>query len=423
MTFSLALTLQTYAPETAGGGISAPTISSNGLADGSTIWRVTTDSPNSGRWHWARVTDGADAPAPDGAGGWSGTVLESGALAVGATGADLDIPETGTTGVTYQLYLYQRSSADSNVVVVSYVADNTPPQLTGLSFDVAGGTGSWSVTTDEAGTLWAVVTPSATAPTTQQIRAQQDHTGAAAIHAFRADPTGPETLTPGALSLPAPPYYLHLYQVDIAGNETAVQSLQAASASSDFVDSFDDPNGTLLRTKPGWTEVIAASFDVETRDGVAQAANVVAGDLVNDDRAVFIANFATADDSEIAFEVDSFSGASNRANFSILFRYTDVDNFLFIRFDQTQYYFREREAGVENSAGNGSLSLAPGDVVRATCVNRTLTLFVNDVEIDSTQNYSWGGIQAGGAVGLWFESRRNQDPDIPSIRSFTAKNL
>lgn len=160
----------------------AVTIENISFDDDSDLWGVTTTSPNSGNWHWALVTDGGTAPTPDGSGGWSGTTLETDTIAVGAPVDPIDILETGITGVTYDLYLYQRvGTEDSNVITVKFVSDNTAPVIT----DVIAASNTEikvTVTTDEGnGTIYSVATNSATVPTQAQIEAGQDHTGADAL--------------------------------------------------------------------------------------------------------------------------------------------------------------------------------------------------------------------------------------------------
>lgn len=108
--------------------------------------------------------------------------------------------------------------ADPYVGLVA-AADNTAPILSGASAGASSGTtATGGVTTDEAGPAWAVLTASSTTPTAAQIKAGQDHTGAAAA----AADTG--TLSVGANATafaftgltPGATYYLHVTQDDAA---------------------------------------------------------------------------------------------------------------------------------------------------------------------------------------------------------------
>lgn len=121
-----------------GGVVAGPVISSTlfEVVAGNDEWSVTTNSPSDGNYVIARVISGAAAPLPDGNGGWTGIFGYSTTVPVGAADAETVIPEGGTTGVAYDLYLYQRSAGgqDSNVISITYTAQN--PQLTD-DFEVA----------------------------------------------------------------------------------------------------------------------------------------------------------------------------------------------------------------------------------------------------------------------------------------------
>ena len=106
--------------------------------------------------------------------------------------------------------------------------DTTPPALT--SPTGAGGplSCSGSVSTNDAtGTLYAVVTASATAPTGAQVEAGQDHTAAPALRVISqaVSAIGLQSIASGAVS--AGTRYLHFMQKDPAGNRSAVVSSAA----------------------------------------------------------------------------------------------------------------------------------------------------------------------------------------------------
>lgn len=122
MTLSIALNIQNFAPVTqAAQAVPVPTITSESFNGATVAWQVTTDMPNAGNWHWARILADAPTPTPDGAGGWATAVLESGTVAVGTNGTNYSIPTTGASGETYKLALYQRvATSDSNVLMQIY---------------------------------------------------------------------------------------------------------------------------------------------------------------------------------------------------------------------------------------------------------------------------------------------------------------
>lgn len=103
--------------------------------------------------------------------------------------------------------------------------DTTAPILTSPSG--AGGTltCSGSVGTDEAGgTLYAVVTASASAPSAAQVKAGQDHTGAGALRVVSqaVAATGSQTIVSGSCT--AGTRYWHFMQEDAATNQSTVAS-------------------------------------------------------------------------------------------------------------------------------------------------------------------------------------------------------
>jgi len=103
--------------------------------------------------------------------------------------------------------------------------DVTPPTLTLPSFAGTGATtGSASVTTNEGnGTLYCVVTTSATPPTGAQVRAGQDSTGAAAAYASSqsVSSAGSKTFNAAGLST-STTYYAHFQHRDAQSNDSIV---------------------------------------------------------------------------------------------------------------------------------------------------------------------------------------------------------
>ena len=101
--------------------------------------------------------------------------------------------------------------------------DTTPPALSSPTGTGGVGVCSGTVSTNEAnGTLRAVATASATQPSIAQIKAGQDHTGAAALRAVSQSvtATGTQTVASGAISGGAGTRYLHYLHTDAASNDS-----------------------------------------------------------------------------------------------------------------------------------------------------------------------------------------------------------
>jgi hypothetical protein len=137
--------------------------------------------------------------------------------------------------------------------------DTTPPTLSSPS-----GTGglavcSGSVSTNEGnGTLYAVATASATAPSASQVKAGQDHTGAGALRVVSqaVSGTGTQTVASGAISGGAGTRYLHFMHEDGAANQSTVSSSSgftitaALSVTLDaLVDESGDPRASYVVDK------------------------------------------------------------------------------------------------------------------------------------------------------------------------------
>lgn len=101
--------------------------------------------------------------------------------------------------------------------------DTTPPTLSSASGTGGLGVCSGSVSTDEGnGTLYAVATASATQPSVAQIKAGQDHTGAAALRVVSqaVSGTGTQSIASGAISGGAGTRYWHMVHADSAANDS-----------------------------------------------------------------------------------------------------------------------------------------------------------------------------------------------------------
>lgn len=268
---SLSLTLHRgYVPS--GGAVvlppsgNAPSISLVIFDDTTDAIRLTTDQPGVGQWHWARYPAGTSGITADGAGGWTVSPQEAGTLAVGA--AEPSIPETGTTGVQYVLALYQRvSGEDSNVLTISYTADNTAPVLSAPLVEPMADGAMFGVSSDESGgVLYRVATLSATLPTAAQIMAGQDHTGAQAHDAIAATVVSlgaQPDWTVGGIST-GQTVHVHVVHEDAHGNISAV-----ISAAHTVAELTLEPENTAIRViaYPGLVAVTvtagAGSINIE----------------------------------------------------------------------------------------------------------------------------------------------------------------
>jgi hypothetical protein len=142
--------------------------------------------------------------------------------------------------------------------------DTTAPTLTSPAFTATGATtGTASVSTDEGnGTLWCVVTTSATSPSVAQIKAGNDHTGSAAAFDASQAVSGTGTQNVNATGLTASTlYYAHFVHTDAAANDSTVSS-DATGDTTDSVDTtapvLSSPVGTATGTT---TATVGATTD------------------------------------------------------------------------------------------------------------------------------------------------------------------
>lgn len=158
------------------------------------------------------------------------------------TGASSPITVSGlTNGTPYTFTVTATNSegtgspsAASNSVTPTAGGDSTPPTLTSPS-----GTGgqmvcSGSVSTNEGnGTLYAVATASATAPSANQVKLGQNHLGAAALRVVSqaVSATGVQNIASGPL-LSEGTRYWHFMHEDAANNQSAVVSSASFNVTS-----------------------------------------------------------------------------------------------------------------------------------------------------------------------------------------------
>lgn len=146
------------------------------------------------------------------------------------------------------------TGANGNVLTATGItsADTTAPTLSAASGTGGTLTCSGSVTTNEAnGTLYAVVTGSATAPTAAQVKLGQDSTGTAALRVISqaVSATGVQTIVSGGVT--AGTRYMHYMHEDAAANQSSVSSSASFTVTAGGSITFSseplkDNTGTIL---------------------------------------------------------------------------------------------------------------------------------------------------------------------------------
>lgn len=239
---------------TANGGVT--TDESNG-----TLYMVTTGSataPTS-----AQVKAGQDHAGAAAAFAGSQAVSSAGAKTFSVTGLG-----AGTT--YYNHYMHEDAAANRSAVATSAsfttdAADTTAPVLSS-PVDAANGAtaATGSVSTDEGnGTLYWVVSTSATAPTKAQVKAGQMHTGAAAADAGSqaVSATGVQTLSPAPSGLTASTAYtIHFMHEDAAANQSTVASGDGFTTASGSGPTLIADGNLINTSAPGTTPAILTSI-------------------------------------------------------------------------------------------------------------------------------------------------------------------
>lgn len=138
--------------------------------------------------------------------------------------------------------------------------DTTAPTLTSPSGAGGALTCSGSVTTDEGnGTLYAVVTASDTAPSKAQVKAGQDHTGAAALrtHSQAISSSGSKSVPGGSVT--AGTRYFHFMHEDAAANQSAVVTSSSFSVTSSGPTINTQPSNQTVTTPATATFSVSAT--------------------------------------------------------------------------------------------------------------------------------------------------------------------
>ena len=235
----------TVTPDTTAPTLSSAVDAANGTTD--STGSVSTDEGN-GTLYWV-VTTSATAPSvaqiQAGQDNSGVAAAASGSQAVSATGTQNITPAGLSSGTAYTTHYQHEDAAGNDSTVVSASGfttgsvDTTAPTLSSAT-DAANGAqdSTGSVSTDEGnGTLYWVVTTSATAPSVAQIQAGQDNSGvaAAASGSQAVSATGAQAIAPSGLTA-ATAYTTHYQHQDAAGNDSTVVS---ASGFTTGAASFD----------------------------------------------------------------------------------------------------------------------------------------------------------------------------------------
>lgn len=239
--------------------LSGATDSANGAA--AATGSVSTDEGN-GTLYWV-VTTSATAPSvaqiQAGQDNSGVAAAASGSQTVSATGAQAITPSGLASSTAYTTHFQHTDAAGNDSTVVSASGfttasgDVTAPILSSPSGVVASATSAdLSVSTDEGnGTLYWVVTTSATSPSVAQVQAGQDHTGASATSGNQAvSGTGTQNATATGLTTDTT-YYAHFQHADAAANDSTVSSSASFTPSSEttvLADDFDSAAGTATVT-------------------------------------------------------------------------------------------------------------------------------------------------------------------------------
>lgn len=273
--------------------ISAPTATANGATaiDGTvdttegngTLWIIAYDSGHSAPANGAAVKAGNDG---------SGAALKSMSQAVTASGTQ-NVALTGVSGAasTYKV-AYAHEDAYGNMSNVSIISGTitlvvAPTLSSPTASTVKCTSASIGVTTDKStGTLYGILSTSATAPTAAQIKAGQNHTGAAATWAGNQSisSTGAKSFTPTGLT-PGSTLYAHFTHYN--GMDSNVAS--ASAVTTKIITKI----GSFFNNTSAQTQGATYSLDLTTPDTTNGG---IGGSLQQDDIIIFNSGWASTSD-------------------------------------------------------------------------------------------------------------------------------
>ena len=211
--------------------------------------------------------------------------------------------------------LYDSLGASNAFGLVS-AGDTTAPTLTSPSVTaVAATTATGNVTTNEGnGTLYGIVSTSATAPSSAQIQAGQNHTGAAAVWAGNqaVSTTGAKTFSITGLTA-STAYYFHAQHKDAANNNSTVAtSAQFTTGSTDTtVPTLTGSVTISSKTTTSYTATWPSGSDNVAVTGYEYRLN--AGSWVDVGNVLTIGISARTPGSTDTFEVRAYDAAGNKS--------------------------------------------------------------------------------------------------------------
>lgn len=206
--------------------------------------------------------------------------------------------------------------ADNPNVEASGPADTTAPTLSAASVSsVAATTATGNVTTNEGnGTLYSVVSTSATAPSAAQIQSGNDHTGSAAVWSGNqaVSSSGAKTLSITGLTS-STSYYAHFQHKDSANNNsTVVTSAQFTTGLADTTNPTMTGSVTIsAKTTTSYTATWPSGSDNVAVTGYEYRLN--AGSWVDLGSVLTVNISARTPGSTDTFEVRAYDAAGNKA--------------------------------------------------------------------------------------------------------------
>lgn len=249
-----------------GSGIVLSSPTDSAASETTALVGVTTNTA-AGTIYWV-VTASATAPTAEqiqaGEDHTGSAAVDSGSASATA-GVNLDGPTGLTAATTYYAHFVQVSgSTVSNVVsgdgFTTLMAG--APTLTSPSGTATGETtADLAVTTNEAnGTIYWVVTTSATTPSVAQIKAGQDHTGSAAVDSGNENPSTTGAQAYEATGLTAKTgYYAHFVHTDLETNNST-------TVSSSLFTTLDETAPVLSSASGSATGITTADIVVTTNE-------------------------------------------------------------------------------------------------------------------------------------------------------------
>lgn len=194
--------------------------------------------------------------------------------------------------------------------------DSTAPTLSSASVTSVGTTtGTGNVTTNEGnGTLYSIVSASATAPSAAQIQAGNDHTGSAAVWSGNqaVSSTGAKTFSITGLTA-STAYYAHFQHKDSANNNSSVvTSAQFTTGTADTTNPTMTGSVTIsAKTTTSYTATWSAGSDNVAVTGYEYRLN--AGSWVDLGSVLTVNISARTPGATDTFEVRAYDAAGNRA--------------------------------------------------------------------------------------------------------------